>query len=212
MGHGRSGQSVTLTRTPCYGTCPDYTVTLHRDGAVDLSGGGAIVRRGTDRKRVSADAARSVFALADSVRFHRLPASIDDHCPFSVTDLPGVRLAVRDGAGEHQSREQGCGTLLFHVYSYGEVVVDGLAVPRDSFYASGPMLAWAEANEDRFVRESYLLFQQGLGENGGRPHEDPAALLRADSLARDYTDRLHTLAAAVDSATGAYEWASGRRR
>lgn len=202
-----SGPLIVLKRTHCFGTCPDYTVTIAENGQIRLRGNGNIVPKRTVQKRIDSTTTRYVFNLADSVRFFELPSKIDDHCRSQVVDLPGVEIRLRHHNQRHKVFEQTCGTLRMNVMLLDTVVVNGMAEAMDKVWQNDRLLAWTRRHEDRFIRESYLFaIERGRKQ---RP-DDVEAVLRQDSTARAYMNRLHTLAAAIDSVSGAYEWAKNQ--
>lgn len=103
---------VTLERTPCFGTCPVYTVTLDRSGAVRFEGRRFVADSGVStgtvaRARVDSLftelAAAGYFGFADSYR------SGDPACERYATDLPTVITEVR--LGDRRKRiehDRGC--------------------------------------------------------------------------------------------------------
>ncbi len=203
----RSARSITLTRGSCEGICPDYSVTLHGSGHVEMRGGGGTVRAVTETRRIDSKAARVVFDLADSLRFSDLPPSVDAFCASHVVDRPLVGVALRDGEQSHSSGEVNCGTLRSNVYGdWDTVFVRGVRVPKGAFRTSPEMQKWARDNEDRFIRDRW----EG-------PHKvwlcspcdqvEAERVLVRDSLARRYSHRLYHLARAIDSATGSRAWA-----
>lgn len=204
------GRSMTLARSECFGTCPDYTVTLHGDGSVVMRGGGWIVRPIKRRTRIRPSASRRLFALADSLRISELPTSLDKMCVGNVSDHPETRIVVQVGLGIHEVREQECATLWSEVYGLDSVVVRGVVVPEETYLASEEMRQWARANEDRFLRES-LMRQPwfGLRPDGSRVAE---RMLARDSVARRVLDRFHSLARDIDESTGARAWADRNQR
>ena len=93
---------ISLERTPCYGTCPVYKVTLHADGTVTYEGKEFVKEIGTRSGRISASdfqqLARQVqkidfFSLKDEYRSKKNPnGSI-----LNVTDLPTRITTVKKG-------------------------------------------------------------------------------------------------------------------
>ena len=87
--------AISLERTPCFGACPSYRVTIAADGAVTYVGQRFV--RVSGQQRGQADPA----ALA-ALRQHILAAdffNLQDQYRARVTDLPSTRISVeRNGA------------------------------------------------------------------------------------------------------------------
>ena len=202
--------TVTLTRTSCYGLCPDYTVVLSDDGALELFGGGEIVPSGRETRAIPARSAKRVFEVADSVRFFSIPSSIDKHCVTEATDMPETRLEVEKGSRANRVRERSCTTLRQIIRSLADsVIVKGSRIEIDSVLEDSTLTAWTREHEDRYIRKSYL----DLVRRDRMPQffqDAPNEIIRQDSIARDYLDRMYTVVNVVDSVTGARTWAEKR--
>jgi hypothetical protein len=103
---------VTLERSPCFGTCPVYRVSLSGDGTVAFVGTRFVSREGTTTTRVAPDRverlvrsleAAGYFALADEY-VAEAPA-----CGRYATDAPTVTTSVRAGGRSKTVRhDHGC--------------------------------------------------------------------------------------------------------
>jgi hypothetical protein len=88
MGAADSGVLLSFERTACYGTCPDYTVTVFQDGRLEYRGrefvkiGGRVRGRISRWDREALDAAFTKAAFCDLVGEY----------PSGPTDLPSVRI------------------------------------------------------------------------------------------------------------------------
>ena len=74
----KSGASVTLTRGPCYGKCPIYTVKLAADGAVEFSGHRFVGTCGTAQGRVAPDVWAQLMGQFHRARFFELEDAYDE--------------------------------------------------------------------------------------------------------------------------------------
>lgn len=86
----RPTDSVTLTRTACFGVCPVYVVTLHADGRVEAVGERHVREPGPAQWRIDPALARRVLAEFVTERFVERRASMTA----AVTDLPGAQLQL----------------------------------------------------------------------------------------------------------------------
>ena len=108
-------RTAALERTPCYGTCPVYKVTLQSDGNVRYEGVRNVRVGGVQTWRVPVESASAVFRFADSARFTDLGARYDFGdvgCAPFIAELPGfvVTLATADSA-KRVDVNQGCANI-----------------------------------------------------------------------------------------------------
>jgi hypothetical protein len=87
------GASVQLRRTGCYGTCPDYQVTVSGDGAVRFSGHNFVLIPGDHVAPISSDAVRELIRAFEKADFF----SAKDAYTASVTDNPTQTLTLNVG-------------------------------------------------------------------------------------------------------------------
>jgi hypothetical protein len=95
--------SITLERTRCFGSCPEYGVTVTDDGLVTYRGISYVKERGSKIKRVPLRAFRELGALFESGGFEGL--SPPWKCPpvhIQTSDLPSATLTLRRGEKEHR--------------------------------------------------------------------------------------------------------------
>jgi hypothetical protein len=103
---------VTLERGPCFGTCPVYSVTIARTGAIRFEGRRFVADSGLSTASVPRERVDSLLAeleaggyfdLADSYR------SGDAVCTRYATDLPTVITEVRSrGRVKRVEHDRGC--------------------------------------------------------------------------------------------------------
>lgn len=97
--------SITLSRGPCMGDCPIYTVELRGDGSVRFHGDGSVMMPGDHRANVSPDAVRALFERFRAAEFFRLYDSywtpVTDSAAYELTlRFDGHRKKVTDYVGE----------------------------------------------------------------------------------------------------------------
>jgi hypothetical protein len=93
-----SGESFTvrMSRTSCYGLCPEYDVELDADGSVRFNGAHFVRVRGKQAANVPASDVVALLGRFDSARFFDL--TWKDPCDAVRTDSATVTLTlVRDG-------------------------------------------------------------------------------------------------------------------
>ncbi len=90
--------TLSMSRSGCYGTCPIYSVVVHGDGRVGYDGVNFVGHVGPAETRLSAlqmQALRIEVDRADLPRLRDTYASKSDGCPALWTDAPGVELSLR---------------------------------------------------------------------------------------------------------------------
>jgi hypothetical protein len=100
--------AITLERTPCFGTCPVYKLTVHSSGRVEFEGKDFVREKGKRTKQISGrDFARLVKKI-ESIHFFALEKRYDGKGPdgsgVTVTDLPTRKTTVTKG-GESKTVE-----------------------------------------------------------------------------------------------------------
>lgn len=89
---------ISMTRGPCFGACPMYTVTVWGDGRVRFEGAQFVAQRGEHTRTIDPAAAAALFAAADSIDFFRLPANItpanERVCGGAWTDMPSAEITI----------------------------------------------------------------------------------------------------------------------
>jgi hypothetical protein len=88
--------SVSLERTECYGTCPEYTVTVKRDGTVTWSGTDFVQAKGARTGKANAAATRALFELIAKSCFR----SMGDSYVLAVSDQPSANVSVTFASDE----------------------------------------------------------------------------------------------------------------
>ena len=103
---------LSLERRPCFGTCPVYTVTLERSGAVIFEGRRFVADTGTHTASIPAARADSLFRALDAAGWFALADRYsmgEPGCEHFATDLPSVITEVRmDGRVKRVEHDHGC--------------------------------------------------------------------------------------------------------
>ncbi|AIC14189.1 DUF6438 domain-containing protein [Nitrososphaera viennensis] len=85
--------TISLERTPCFGFCPDYTVTVFGNGTVVYEGRNFVYAKGEQRAQI---AQSDVKELVDE--FYRVGFfSMKDRYEAQVTDLPSQTTSITAG-------------------------------------------------------------------------------------------------------------------
>ena len=103
---------VTLERGPCFGTCPVYTVTIDRTGAVRFEGRRFVADSGTSTATIPRERVDSLLAELDAGGYFDFADSYrsgDAVCTRYATDLPTVITEVRAGGrAKRIEHDRGC--------------------------------------------------------------------------------------------------------
>lgn len=89
---------LSLTRGPCYGRCPEYTVSLYGDGRVEYQGTAAVAVMGAASGRADSAAVWAAYEaiLADGVSAADTVYGVDHPtCQPYIPDTPVVTLGVQ---------------------------------------------------------------------------------------------------------------------
>ena len=122
--------AITIRRTPCFGTCPDYTVTVKADGSVEYEG------------RAHAKPAGKLTGTTRDWRFHNVARLIDevgffcfaDRYTAMVTDNPTVFVTVTK-AGRTKTVENYANAGPQVLWAIEQLIDDML---RDTTWATAP--------------------------------------------------------------------------
>lgn len=88
----------TLTKTPCFGKCPAYTVNVYRSGYATYNGKSHVEKTGEHTASVGTDTMALLLAKAESIGFFDLQDVYDSQ----VTDLPTTTIVVAAGGRSKQ--------------------------------------------------------------------------------------------------------------
>lgn len=81
---------IVLSRSVCFGFCPDYTVRISGEGEVVYDGRAFVNVRGEARARIAPAEVAALLARFDAIGFERLR----DHYHANVTDMPTFTLTL----------------------------------------------------------------------------------------------------------------------
>ena len=107
-----SDTTITLERSVCYGTCPDYKVTISADGKVTFEGHQFVKTKGTAQGNIDLDSVRLLIGEFDKAKYFSLNDKYEtakDGCPENWTDHPTVVTAIKmNGKSKSISHYHGC--------------------------------------------------------------------------------------------------------
>jgi hypothetical protein len=92
---------IILERTPCFGACPVYRLTIHRSRKVEFEGKAHVWELGRQTGKVSAEGFGRLLSKIEEIKFFSLKDRYDgknaDGSGVTVTDLPTRRTSVTRG-------------------------------------------------------------------------------------------------------------------
>ncbi|HEX7336736.1 MAG TPA: DUF6438 domain-containing protein [Gemmatimonadales bacterium] len=107
-------QAVVLERSPCFGSCPVYTVAVSPDGAVTYQGRAHVRRVGAAEARVSRDQVTALLNELDRAGFFTFANRYvqgEPACGRYVTDSPSATTTVTyRGRTKSVVHDYGCGS------------------------------------------------------------------------------------------------------
>ena len=103
---------ISLERTPCFGSCPVYRVTITRGGVVRFVGTRFVAHPGADSAQIESAAVDSLLAELARGGFYEFDeqyVSGAPACGLYATDLPSAITSVDDGSRSKQVKhDRGC--------------------------------------------------------------------------------------------------------
>ncbi|MFK7920934.1 MAG: DUF6438 domain-containing protein [Bacteroidia bacterium] len=91
--------TMTISRTPCMGTCPYYDVTVMADGTVKFLGKGHTKLMGEHTKKIPAETMVAIKEVVKSASFWELDESYDNP---NIADLPAVIMSCTMDGRSHK--------------------------------------------------------------------------------------------------------------
>lgn len=87
-------KKISLERTPCFGACPIYKVTLNPDGTVVYEGKRFVEKIGKYEARVNADDVQRINDIVNKLEFWKLKGKYTAQ----ITDMPSAIVTVETAA------------------------------------------------------------------------------------------------------------------
>ncbi|SRR5258707_2611540 len=81
---------ITVERTMCFGTCPDYRLSIYGNGKVVYEGHYYVRVEGTRTTYIPKRKVRELVAEFEKIGFYKF----DDHYAIGVTDMPSVLITI----------------------------------------------------------------------------------------------------------------------
>jgi hypothetical protein len=94
------GATITLKRSPCFGQCPSYSVTLKADGLVAYEGTSYVQVHGEASRSIAESAVRALADYMENARYFELP-SAPQPCTQQMTDRAIVTTSLERYGRKH---------------------------------------------------------------------------------------------------------------
>lgn len=123
---------ITLERTPCFGFCPMYKVSITADGSVTFEGRDHVKMKGTHTGKIPVEAVRRLVEGFEKINYfslkdrYRMP---EDGCDGMVMDAPGAITSLRiNGRQKTVNHNYGCfGVKVLEALKQLETQIDEAA-------------------------------------------------------------------------------------
>ena len=89
---------LSMKRTPCYGTCPQYQVTIFSNGLIKYEGKRFVDKIGCFHSKLSRKKIENIVSLVNKINYFKL----DSVYSSNVTDLPSVVTEVLVNRKNHR--------------------------------------------------------------------------------------------------------------
>jgi hypothetical protein len=103
---------ITLQRTVCYGTCPEYKLTIFSDGRVLYEGISSVKTKGKAWGRITPAELEELILEFQNINYFDLDDSYTPGtkvCPQSMTDMPAATTSLtRNGKSKTVIHYHGC--------------------------------------------------------------------------------------------------------
>jgi hypothetical protein len=90
---------ITLARTPCFGFCPVYDLTIRGDGTVVYTGTGYVATRGRQEGHISTAQVQELLAFFNKVAYTALQP---EYTMYEITDLPYATTSLTVDGQTHR--------------------------------------------------------------------------------------------------------------
>lgn len=103
---------ITLERTPCYGTCPFYKLTIYEDGKVEYEGEDHVKQKGKAEGRITKAELEELIREFERIDYLNLAddyTSDSKNCPQTWTDHPSAVTSLNwKGKKKRIAHYHGC--------------------------------------------------------------------------------------------------------
>jgi hypothetical protein len=110
--HSPTPQVITLQRTVCFGTCPEYKLTILADGRVLYEGISYVKTKGKAWGRITRQQLKELISEFNKINYSSLADSYTPgtkNCPQSMTDMPAATTSLtRNGKSKTVIHYHGC--------------------------------------------------------------------------------------------------------
>ena len=120
-----AGPVLTFERTPCFGTCPAYSMQVFADGRIAYNGTRAVPVMGEKELRLPVATVNEMLRMGQEARFEQF----QERYSKGTSDLPSTVVAIRQPSGKLKTVmvEEGAPEMLVLYVNYLGNQFDALA-------------------------------------------------------------------------------------
>jgi hypothetical protein len=128
--HTEAGPAITFERTPCFGTCPSFTMQVYADGRVAYEGRRFVAAEGKKDFKLPAATVADLLRQAKESHFEKFEGRYSS----GVTDLPSTIIGVQQPDGKLKTVvvEDGAPENVRELFTYFGTQLDTLVQPKAS--------------------------------------------------------------------------------
>jgi len=125
-----AGPVITFERTPCFGTCPSFTMQVYADGRVSYEGRRFVSIEGKKDFKLPTATVADLLRQAKESHFEKF----EGHYSSGTTDLPSTIIGVQqpDGKLKTVAVEDGAPENVRELFTYFGTQLDALVQPKAS--------------------------------------------------------------------------------
>ena len=114
---------ITMKRTPCYGECPQYMISIYESGVVVYNGVRFVSKIGCFKSSIKIQQINYIKLLLDEIEFFNL----DEEYISDITDIPSVITEVFINGNRHKVHDRlKAPEKLKNLYKEIDLIVDSV--------------------------------------------------------------------------------------
>ncbi len=115
---------ITMKRTPCYGECPQYMISIYESGVVIYNGVRFVPRTGCFQSNISTKNINYIKLILDEIQFFDL----EEEYISNITDIPSIITEVFENGKRHRVVDRlNAPKKLKNLYTELDLIVDKIS-------------------------------------------------------------------------------------
>ena len=116
---------ITMKRTPCYGECPQYMISIYESGVVIYNGVRFVPRTGCFQSNISTKNINYIKLILDEIQFFDL----EEEYISNITDIPSIITEVFENGKRHKVVDRlNAPKKLKNLYTELDLIVDKISI------------------------------------------------------------------------------------